>query len=150
MPIIALSPNLATGRRLSLVWGVHCVVAEDARDLDDMVDRACRIAFKEGFAQARPARHHRRPACRSARPARPTCCASPSSARTISRASDARSPLRGYGAEPVRLAAQRDAARLADDGGPPGLEALPVAARQAEAVDRQGAAARRGGGEARK
>jgi pyruvate kinase len=51
-PIVAISPNLATGRRLSLVWGVHCVVAQDARDQDDMVERACRIAFREGFAKA--------------------------------------------------------------------------------------------------
>ena len=51
-PIVALSPNVATGRRLSLVWGVHCVVTEDAHDQDDMVSRACRIAFKEGFAKA--------------------------------------------------------------------------------------------------
>src|SRR5262249_17866645 len=50
-PIVAISPNLSTGRRLALVWGVHCVVAEDARDQDDMVDRACRTAFKEGFAK---------------------------------------------------------------------------------------------------
>jgi pyruvate kinase len=50
-PIIALSPNMSTGRRLAVVWGVHCVVTEDAHDQDDMVDRACRIAFKEGFAK---------------------------------------------------------------------------------------------------
>jgi pyruvate kinase len=51
-PIVALSPNIATGRRLSVVWGVHCVITEDAHDQDDMVDRASRIAFKEGFARA--------------------------------------------------------------------------------------------------
>jgi pyruvate kinase len=51
-PIVAISPNLSTGRRLSLVWGIHCVVAQDARDQDDMVGRACRIAFREGFAKA--------------------------------------------------------------------------------------------------
>jgi pyruvate kinase len=51
-PIVALSPSVATGRRLSLVWGVHCVITEDAHDQDDMVERACRIAFKEGFAKA--------------------------------------------------------------------------------------------------
>jgi len=51
-PIVALSPNIATGRRLSLVWGVHCVITEDAHDQDDMVERASRIAFKEGFAKA--------------------------------------------------------------------------------------------------
>jgi pyruvate kinase len=51
-PVMALTPNLSTGRRLAVVWGVHCVVTEDAHDQDDMVDRACRIAFKEGFAKA--------------------------------------------------------------------------------------------------
>ena len=51
-PIVAISPNLSTARRLSLVWGVHCVVAEDAHDQDDMVERASRIAFREGFAKA--------------------------------------------------------------------------------------------------
>ncbi len=51
-PVIAISPNLSTARRLSVAWGVHCVVAEDARDLDDVVARACRIAFKDGFAKS--------------------------------------------------------------------------------------------------
>jgi pyruvate kinase len=51
-PIVALSPNMAAGRRLAVVWGVHCVITDDAHDQDDMVDRACRIAFKEGFAKA--------------------------------------------------------------------------------------------------
>jgi pyruvate kinase len=51
-PIVAISPMMAAGRKLSLVWGVHCVVAEDAHDQDDMVERACQIAFKEGFAKA--------------------------------------------------------------------------------------------------
>ena len=51
-PVVALSPNMSTGRRLAVVWGVHCVVTEDAHDQDDMVDRACRIAFKEGFAKS--------------------------------------------------------------------------------------------------
>ena len=50
MPVIALSPILKTARRLALVWGTHSVVTEDAYDLDDMVDRACRIARDEGFA----------------------------------------------------------------------------------------------------
>jgi pyruvate kinase len=51
-PIVAISPNIATGRKLSLIWGVHCVVAEDAHDQDDMVQRACRLAFRDGFAKA--------------------------------------------------------------------------------------------------
>ncbi len=48
---IALTPKIATGRKLALLWGVHCVVTQDARDLDDMVSRACRFAFKDGFAK---------------------------------------------------------------------------------------------------
>ena len=51
-PVVAITPNLATGRKLSAVWGVHCVVAEDAHDQDDMVDRASSIAFRDGFAKA--------------------------------------------------------------------------------------------------
>jgi len=49
-PIIALTPIAATGRRLSLVWGLHCVLTADAKTLEDMIDKACRIAFQEGFA----------------------------------------------------------------------------------------------------
>lgn len=49
-PIIALTPIAATGRRLALVWGLHCVLTSDARDLDEMVSKACRIAYQEGFA----------------------------------------------------------------------------------------------------
>jgi pyruvate kinase len=52
LPIVAISPNVAAGRKLSLAWGVHCVIAEDAHDQDDMVDRACRIAFKDGFSRS--------------------------------------------------------------------------------------------------
>jgi pyruvate kinase len=51
VPIVALTPQTETGRRLAVVWGLHCVLTEDARDLDDMVFRACRIALLEGFAK---------------------------------------------------------------------------------------------------
>ena len=57
-PIIALTPIPATGRKLALVWGLHCVLTDDPRDLDDMVAKACRIAYQEGFAAAGPAHHH--------------------------------------------------------------------------------------------
>jgi pyruvate kinase len=49
-PILALTPVPATGRRLAVVWGLHCVLTGDPKDLDDMVAKACRIAFEEGFA----------------------------------------------------------------------------------------------------
>jgi len=51
VPVIALSPIVKTARRLSVVWGLHCVVTEDATDLDDMVNRACRIVANEGFGK---------------------------------------------------------------------------------------------------
>ena len=50
-PILALSPNLRTVRRMSVVWGIHTVETEDAVNLEDMVDRACVIAYQEGFAR---------------------------------------------------------------------------------------------------
>ncbi len=51
-PVVALSPNIATARRLAVLWGTHCVVMEDAPDVDTVVARACNIAFREGFAKA--------------------------------------------------------------------------------------------------
>jgi pyruvate kinase len=50
--IVAITPNVATARKLSVAWGIHCVVADDAHDQDDMVERACRLAFRDGFAKA--------------------------------------------------------------------------------------------------
>lgn len=51
VPIIALSPVVQTARRLSVCWGLHCVVAEEPTDLDDMVNKACRIVASEGFGK---------------------------------------------------------------------------------------------------
>lgn len=49
-PILALTPIVNTARRLALAWGVHAIVTEDARDVDDMATRACQLAASEGFA----------------------------------------------------------------------------------------------------
>jgi pyruvate kinase len=51
-PIIALSPVLATARKLSIVWGLHCVVGDERDELEGMIDHACDIARQEGFADA--------------------------------------------------------------------------------------------------
>jgi pyruvate kinase len=51
VPVLALSPVIETARRLSVVWGLHCVVTGDAEDLDDMVNRACRIVVTEEFGK---------------------------------------------------------------------------------------------------
>ncbi len=48
--ILALTPIEEVARRLALVWGVHPIVTDDARDERDMAERACRHAYIEGFA----------------------------------------------------------------------------------------------------
>lgn len=50
-PILCLTPSVGTARRLSLAWGVHPVVTEDATGFTDMVDKACRIVHAESFAK---------------------------------------------------------------------------------------------------
>ncbi len=50
IPVLALTPSTDTARRLALVWGVHALVTADAKDVDDMAERACRNSFTEGFA----------------------------------------------------------------------------------------------------
>jgi pyruvate kinase len=50
-PILALTSNLSTARRLALVWGLHCVHARDVTRFSDMVLRATRTAHREGFAE---------------------------------------------------------------------------------------------------
>ena len=51
-PVLALSPVIGTARRLSIVWGLHCLFGEEPGDIDGMVERACEIAESEGFAKA--------------------------------------------------------------------------------------------------
>jgi pyruvate kinase len=50
MPVLVLTPRLAMARRLALAWGLYCIHGEDARDFDDMVERACRAAHFRGYA----------------------------------------------------------------------------------------------------
>ncbi|MGX1100471.1 pyruvate kinase [Amorphus sp. MBR-141] len=50
-PLVVVSPVRATARRLALAWGLHCVVSPDAKDVDDMVDRACTVAYQEKFSR---------------------------------------------------------------------------------------------------
>jgi len=52
LPVIGLTPVLATGRKLALVWGIHSVLTSDPENLADMVRKACRIAFEEEFVRA--------------------------------------------------------------------------------------------------
>tara|TARA_B100000029_G_scaffold26506_1_gene26164 strand:+ start:453 stop:1868 length:1416 start_codon:yes stop_codon:yes gene_type:complete len=51
VPVLAMTYDLRTARQLALVWGVHSVHTEDARDFADMHERACRISREQGFAK---------------------------------------------------------------------------------------------------
>jgi pyruvate kinase len=49
-PILALTPSLATARRLALLWGAHCVHLADIKNFNDMVQKAVRMAHREEIA----------------------------------------------------------------------------------------------------
>ncbi|MDR3376028.1 MAG: pyruvate kinase [Ancalomicrobiaceae bacterium] len=49
--LIGLSPDVTMARRMCLLWGMHpVVISEDAHDVDDMVEKATKVAREEGFA----------------------------------------------------------------------------------------------------
>jgi len=52
LPVIGLTPVPATAHRLSVVWGIHTVMTGDPENLSNMVSKACKIAFEEGFAKS--------------------------------------------------------------------------------------------------
>jgi pyruvate kinase len=49
-PILGLTSNVETARRLAMVWGVHAVPGDEIRDVAEMIDQACHTALAEGFA----------------------------------------------------------------------------------------------------
>jgi len=49
-PLLALTPNQKTARKLSLVWGLNCIHTKDATNFQDMIDKACQICVKYKFA----------------------------------------------------------------------------------------------------
>lgn len=53
LPIIGLTPVETTARRMALVWGIQSVLTADPANLTDMVRKACRIAYDEGFVKPR-------------------------------------------------------------------------------------------------
>src|SRR4030095_8879360 len=73
-PIIGMTPRLAVARRLALVWGVRAVLCHDVADVPEITDLAFATARRAGVGGAEKPSSFR-PACRSAYPARPTCCA---------------------------------------------------------------------------
>ena len=51
-PIVSLTPQVSTARRLALVWGVHAVLVDQIHDVSEMIRCANRTAVIEGFAGA--------------------------------------------------------------------------------------------------
>ncbi|MBO0738811.1 MAG: pyruvate kinase [Alphaproteobacteria bacterium] len=50
-PILVLTSNLGTARRLAVLWGAHCVHTSDVKSFGDMVQKAVRIAHREEVAE---------------------------------------------------------------------------------------------------
>ena len=50
-PILVLTSNLGTARRLAVLWGAHCVHTSDVKSFSDMVQKAVRIAHRERIAE---------------------------------------------------------------------------------------------------
>lgn len=50
-PILCLTPLLETARRLSIAWGVNAVVAEDAINFADMIEKATTVARQSQMAR---------------------------------------------------------------------------------------------------
>ncbi len=49
-PVLGLTSNLGTARRLAVVWGVHAAVTPELHSMTEAVNRAARLARTEGFA----------------------------------------------------------------------------------------------------
>jgi pyruvate kinase len=50
--VIGLTPFIETARKLALVWGVRSMVTEDARNIEDMVEKADAAVRQLGVAEA--------------------------------------------------------------------------------------------------
>ncbi len=51
VPILGLTPNRETARRLALCWGVHSVMTDDIHSFREMVSKSVAEAKKDGFAK---------------------------------------------------------------------------------------------------
>jgi pyruvate kinase len=51
LPVLCLTPKLATARRMGLVWGVHAVVTRDVAGFEEMVEKAKRMALRTKLAK---------------------------------------------------------------------------------------------------
>ena len=52
VPILVLTPERDTARRLGLLWGTHAVQTRDVESFEEMVAKAKRMALRHGLAKA--------------------------------------------------------------------------------------------------
>ncbi len=52
VPLLVLTPKLATARRLGLLWGAHAVHTRDVKNFEEMVGKSKRMALRHRAAQA--------------------------------------------------------------------------------------------------
>ncbi len=52
VPILVLTPQLETARRLGLLWGTHAVHTRDVESFEEMVAKSKRMALRHGIAKA--------------------------------------------------------------------------------------------------
>ncbi|MET0373290.1 MAG: pyruvate kinase [Rhizorhabdus sp.] len=52
VPLMVLTPKLATARRTGLLWGTHAVRTRDVASFEEMVAKARRMALRHGLAKA--------------------------------------------------------------------------------------------------
>jgi pyruvate kinase len=51
VPVLSLTPEIRTARRLALCWGVHAVLSRDVKTFAEMVKRASSIAVQQKIAR---------------------------------------------------------------------------------------------------
>ena len=51
-PVLTLTPNESTARRLTVVWGIHSVQIAGVANVVEMTAVACEVALREGFAKS--------------------------------------------------------------------------------------------------
>ena len=52
VPLLVLTPRLATARRCGLLWGTHAVRTRDVASFEEMVAKSKRVALRQGLAKA--------------------------------------------------------------------------------------------------
>jgi pyruvate kinase len=52
VPMLVLTPNRDTARRLGLLWGAHSVVTKDVSNFEEMVAKSKRMALRTGLAKS--------------------------------------------------------------------------------------------------